>query len=56
MDSDLVEVNEHMPGSAEHLTNSVGRRILHEPWVFHPVKECLERGVDFQAGKRTTEA
>jgi hypothetical protein len=56
MNSDLVEVDRHVAWSAEDLTYSVGRRILHEPWVRHPARECLEGSVDFQPGERTADA
>ena len=56
MGANLVEFDVHMPRSAEHLADPVGRRVLHQPRVFHAAQECLERGVDFQPGKRTTEA
>jgi hypothetical protein len=51
MHSDSVEVDEHMSRSAEDLADSVGRRILHEPWVFYATQERVKRGVDFQAGQ-----
>jgi len=52
---DLVVVDEHMPWAAKYLTDPVGRRILDQPRVFHPVKERLECRVDFQPREGTAE-